>query len=372
MFFVLFSIFTINKVNILFIYTLFIVSIYTIMNLDSFFLYLFLPLPIIFYRDSETIFFLISSTIILSWLFRNRKSFLDYYYFKDYFKTANRLIFAAIFIHIIVYMTFRDITFYCSIFLIFYVVTSIILLRMLRVLYIDGDVKINKFNVILMALLISLSIILSIPQIRGIIFKTLFYLYYYATLFIAYIFAFFIFSFIKIFTLIFGKVNIKFNLDNLPNINNSSNEFAKYVPNQKTLIDVILNSPIISIIIKVILFLIFIRIVISILKRIYISGNSEEEFVEHKESIKSTLIKRNQKKYNLDDEIEYIRFKYFKFLKSLKKNKVEVLSSDTSLDINKKAIGLRENLEEIRDVYINARYNDTGLDKDLVDKIFKK
>ncbi|WP_027307571.1 hypothetical protein [Caloramator sp. ALD01] len=371
-FLVLFSIFTIKDVNILFLYTLLTVSIFTIMDLDSFYIYLFLIIPAIFYRSSETFLFILSYTIMLYWLFRNRKSLFDYYYFKDYFKTANKLIGAAIFIHIIIYMTFKDITFYGSIFLIFYTVTSVLLLRILRVFKIDGDVKINKFNAILMSSLLSFSIILSIPQIRGFIFKMLFYLYYYVTLTIAYVLAFFIFSFIKIFTLIFGEVNIRFNLDNMPNIKNSSNEFIKLAPNKNTLIDAILNSPIIGLIIKAILFLIFIWIVVSILKRISISSNSDDEFVELKESIKITEVKKKQKKYNLDDKVEYIRFKYFKFLKSLKKNKIDILSSDTSLDINNKAKGLWDNLDEIRNIYIKARYNNTGMDKELVDKIFKK
>ncbi|WDC84239.1 hypothetical protein PL321_18785 [Caloramator sp. mosi_1] len=160
------------------------------------------------------------------------------------------------------------------------------MLRTLRVLSIEGEAKISSFNVFFMSSVLLLSVILSIPQIRGILFKLLFYLYYYTTLSIAYAAAFLIFSFAKIFTLIFGKVDFKFNLDNLPQIKNSSNEFAKISPNEKTLIDVFMNSPIVNLLIKIVLFLILIKIVMSILKRIQIGNSYDEEFVEHKESIK--------------------------------------------------------------------------------------
>ncbi|WDC84240.1 hypothetical protein PL321_18790 [Caloramator sp. mosi_1] len=83
------------------------------------------------------------------------------------------------------------------------------------------------------------------------------------------------------------------------------------------------------------------------------------------------MIKRSPKRYNLDDEIEYVRYRYYKFLKGLKRMRIDILSSDTSLDVNKKAEGIKNNLDKIRDVYINARYNNAKIKKELVDDVFK-
>lgn len=101
--------------------------------------------------------------------------------------------------------------------------------------------------------------------------------------------------------------------------------------------------------------------------------NDNLDYIEEREYMEKT----KRKKANIFQNIFYpkdlgdqIRFYYRKFLKKLDKAEIEVGSSDTSFEINQKAKAeFGDQVEEIRDLYINSRYGEKSPNKATVEKM---
>lgn len=89
----------------------------------------------------------------------------------------------------------------------------------------------------------------------------------------------------------------------------------------------------------------------------------EREFIKEKEKKKRRFFREKYPK----ELKEQIRYYYRRYLEKLKKNKVEILKSDTSKEVNHKAQGVNnEVIDRIRAIYTKARYGNVEVDENLV------
>ena len=133
-----------------------------------------------------------------------------------------------------------------------------------------------------------------------------------------------------------------------------------------------LDFTVFKIILGVILIIMILYIIYRLIKK---EGNRRYEstdYIEEREYIKQPKKKKkrfDREKYpkELKDQIRYY---YRKFLNKLSKKDVEILKTDSSLSINKKAErALGKDSNRIREIYIRSRYSDSKVDEDLVEEI---
>ena len=129
---------------------------------------------------------------------------------------------------------------------------------------------------------------------------------------------------------------------------------------------------ILKIISGVILFIVVIYILYKLLLKTGDKNYIGVEYTEHREYIKDEKKKKRKlfgERYPKDSNGQ-IRYYYRKYLEKLNKIDIEILKQDTSLDVSAKA---REEfgteVEEIREIYINSRYKTDEANKDHVEKI---
>lgn len=122
-----------------------------------------------------------------------------------------------------------------------------------------------------------------------------------------------------------------------------------------------------------VLIIVLIYIVYRIFKKSNTSRDDDVEYIEEREQMKKTEKKRKSIFENIippKDIGNQIRFHYRKFLRKVEKAEIELTSSDTSLDINERAKGeFGEEVDEIREIYIDSRYGNKKVDKESVEKI---
>lgn len=117
-------------------------------------------------------------------------------------------------------------------------------------------------------------------------------------------------------------------------------------------------------------------IIILFIAKLFIKGGEKKnkkhviEYVEEREFIKDG---RKKKQRILDiyphDPKEQVRYYYRKYLRKVN-NVSKIESTDTSLDVNNKAVGFnKEIIEKIRNIYINIRYGNKEAKEDTVKEI---
>lgn len=121
------------------------------------------------------------------------------------------------------------------------------------------------------------------------------------------------------------------------------------------------NLSLIKTIFLVLFFILFIYIVYRIIIKSGSSTLEDIDYVEEREYIKDK--KKRKPIFNRDrypeDPLGRIRFYYRKFLKKIDKEGVEIEKTDSSLEINEKAVPVVEgNISRLRDLYIKSRYSD--------------
>jgi hypothetical protein len=157
--------------------------------------------------------------------------------------------------------------------------------------------------------------------------------------------------------------------------------------NKKVNSDYLLNNPNFIKCLQILLWIIFIillfYIIIKILKKTIDVDRKLEAYEEEKEAIikiktnENNLIRRLTKMLKPKENNELVRFYYTKYLKLCLKNKINILYSDTSKEINGKAKDSfnNENINILRNIYIKARYGGEEIDDKLLKKFldyFKK
>ena len=256
-------------------------------------------------------------------------------------------------------------------FIIIFLVSSILLLRILRTINFDADnSKLIKINLLYGISIIGFAILLSIESVRTIIFNGINIV---VNLFIP-ILKLLIYGIaallepIIMFLVKLIKVNPTFNKI-LEQISISTNkkifgDIKGHIPKDSHFIDVLSKVMFFAI-----LAYILIRIIRHFLEKFRLS-ESGQDYIECKEFIKSD--KKNKKKSigNLEtfkprSYSESIRNYYKKFLKLCITNGIDLLSTDTTQQINKKSSNKFDIkvLEKIRKIYVKVRYNDDIGDK---------
>lgn len=132
------------------------------------------------------------------------------------------------------------------------------------------------------------------------------------------------------------------------------------------------NFLILKIMAATILFLVVIYILYKLLSKTGSKNYIGVEYTEHREYIRDE--KKKKRRFFRDpypkNPKEQIRYYYRKFLEKLDKEDIEVLKQDTSLDINEKAADkFANNIDKIRNIYIDSRYGNSNVGKEDVETI---
>ncbi|NLX62006.1 MAG: hypothetical protein GXZ06_05750 [Tissierellia bacterium] len=137
---------------------------------------------------------------------------------------------------------------------------------------------------------------------------------------------------------------------------------------------VVLDFTILKIISALILFIIVAFIVYRLIMRTSTKIYSTISYTEEREFMKKTNKKKRRRwffreKYP-EDLREQVRFFYRRYLEKLKNKDIEIAKSDTSFDINKKAKEVfNHGIDDIRKIYIRCRYGNKKVTKEDVDNI---
>lgn len=136
-------------------------------------------------------------------------------------------------------------------------------------------------------------------------------------------------------------------------------KLLKFASIVKTILIIILTAALIYIVYK---------IIIKLGNRNYVG----EGFTEEREYIKKE--KKKDKVFNIEkypkEFGEQIRYYYRHYLEKLRRSDIEILETDTSLEVNEKAKEVfDEEIEGIREIYINTRYGGKYVDASTVEEM---
>lgn len=248
-----------------------------------------------------------------------------------------------------------------------YLITGVVLLRNLRYLNI-GNVskKISRYNFIINFLLVLTSLVISLEKIRLYLFSFISLLYQRLVDLFFYLFYWFFiivgvaFDFLSKYI----KNNIKSNNKIIPK--------ASDVNKIKELAEARLKDSnyyfVISLIVKTFIILVFVIIVFKIIKRVAYKPIKTEFYKDEREFIYDGKIKENILKKVVEvlkpkNNNDVVRIYYSKLLKKLQ-GLIEIKASDTSMSIKAKSDSYIERAknQEIRDIYIRARYSEDLID----------
>ncbi|NLK42846.1 MAG: hypothetical protein GX300_00425 [Tissierellia bacterium] len=364
------SIGPVSHMVLIFVYT-FVVSLIYALNyrksklFEAFYLLIFLP--ILFYRS--IFFFLMVG--VLTYLYI-KKSLMkgNHYEYVDKLKLTYLLL---IFL-IVMRQPFHDLPGSVNdglVFIILYLVSSIVLTRLQRHLDSKMDIrKIRKTNIRYLMTLAIAFILLVFDGLRtsfvnlvdGLI-RALYYPLY----------------------LLFGKLDFSGDMDLENNIFFSDNNTIEEIPMEEAGEAIIKSQEnvltLVDIFVKVIVFIVIIVIIYLVYKLLMKIGERKDlnslDYIEEREFIKTN--KKRKKRFFRErfprDPRDQVRYYYRKYL-----NKVndlsEIQKADTSLDVNQKATGFDKLvIERIREIYINIRYGNKEIKGETVkemEELYKK
>lgn len=261
------------------------------------------------------------------------------------------------------------------VFIIIYVISSIILLRNLRTAEFNIKNKSqNKINLAYSVGIILFCIIMSIDFIRKTLFKIVYGIYN-IIVGIILIGIKFVGSVIGYLSPRIGQVNIKNSDDGKLDTHNKVDNLSSYLHNKDAYL---MNNKYVLIAIDTILIVLVFFILIKLLKKVWKDKKHNEEFVEEREFIKSdvsltkNLFDKLKKVGAPKDYAEYIRYYYKKFMyKSIKKD-VNITDHDTTLQINEKSEKYfnKSLLKDIREIYIKVRYGNEKPSKETKESFY--
>lgn len=365
----------INQIFLVYIWTI-IVSVVFALNQGKSRVYdlsvLLLLLPLIFYNDIKSIIFILITMIII--FLYIKKSLLK----GNYYTYANKLKVTSIVYIVLTYMKIVANGFQLSMgdeisFFIMYLLSSIILIRSVRHLNSNMDIKKIRRNNIMYIVFISISLfIANLDSFRKSLFLTvsnildtllliIYYPLYLLWLPIEKIMFFFMDMESKQ-EVIQGAIE---NTGENPGVIEDVGEhIAKHIPKDFTIFKII-----------AVILLILLSIYI-IYKLIIKAGNKQYEGLEYSEEREFIKEEKNKRKGRFTRDKypkelkEQIRYYYRRYLNKLKKQNIEINNSDTSLEINSKAEMIYEKeIEKIREIYIESRYSDKIVDEYIVQEM---
>lgn len=328
---------------------------------------LLLLLPLIFYNDKKSVFFILVATILI-YLYIKKSLFKGNYYVYVYqLRWILLLYIVVIFIRLLLDGVKGSIS-YASPFIIVYLLSSIMLVRTIR--HLDSRMsmeKIRRNNIKYLVIIFVVFSIAAFDSLREFIWKPIekgldglitavFYPLY---------------LFCKNIdppteTPIEEMMEYEPGMDEAADmeVEELRNILEEYVPWDFTMFKRILG---------VLLALVLIYIVYKvIMKAGYSRGYKSIEYTEEREYIKKPKKRKKlfrREKYPRELR-EQIRYYYRRYLDKLIKEDINISNSDTSTEINEKAEEIfGKEIEEIRDIYIYSRYSSKEVDEGMVEKM---
>ena len=377
--FFLFSSFTsTNEVAFLFLWTVAASTIYAVVHRRSRIFevsILLLFLPLILYRSSQAVFFIIVTTLVIFLYIKNSLARGNHYAYVSKIKTTYLLYPPLIYLNYFFNYFKLSIT-YAAPFIIIYLLSSIILARTIR--HLDTNMglkdirKNNVKNILIMSAVYAVTAFENLRDSLLVLGEKILIVIYYPIVWLG-----------KLRAMILRKLYslIKIPESVLEYQEKADGEFTK--KQLEAIKKFEEESPLDLTMLKRILGLLAVIVIIYIVyKLIMRAGNrryESVEYVEVREYIKESKEKKKKrfKKDKFPKELrEQIRYYYRRFLDKLKQNDIEILKTDSSLEINQKAEGLfGEEINRIREIYINTRYSDSQVDENLVremESLYKK
>ena len=325
---------------------------------------LLLLLPLKFYNNQSAILITVISIIFIYIYTKKSLAKVNYYEYTYKLKFTILLLIVLIGVRSILDELSGSIGYALS-FIVIYLLSSVILTRLMR--HIDSNLEIKKIRKTNIRYLIFMTIGFSIAvfdnfreNIINILDKLLTALYY------------------PIY-LLFGRIRFDSKLDEIKvediNIVEPEEVFIGELPDQMLADDQIGNKlyKYFEIFTKALIFILILILVYFIYILFIRSGDKSygnSDYTEEREYIKDKKKKRKKRLLRErfpSDLKEQIRYYYRRYLEKLKKNKIEILKTDTSLEVNERAEEIFEDdLERIREIYIETRYGDKDIDHDTV------
>lgn len=330
---------------------------------------LLLLMPLIFYNTSTSIYFiLMTSTLIITYIVKSLGQGNRFQYARKL--KESYMIYTMIIILGLTSKGFHQLMSYGIPFIIIYLLTTVILVRSIR--HIESGMdrsKIRKVNGRYLGIISIISSIVTLDRLREFIFST-----------IGNIYDFIITIVLKILYYPIILIAMIINKLLLPILGNFWQgvellDFQMGIPSPEEFeqIDVITrDSPILNIIIRFIIIVLVLYIVYKLITKIGSSNHEGIEYTEEREYIKSSKKKKRRiiKEKFPQDLREQIRYYYRRYLEKLEDYNIELIKSDTSLEINEKAEEIfKEDLEKVRNIYIDSRYGNKNVDKSMVEEI---
>ncbi|MCS7202017.1 MAG: hypothetical protein NZ841_04510 [Dictyoglomus sp.] len=344
----------------------------------SFILFL---IPIILFPSLvNTIFNMIFIFYIFNLINNNMKE-VSYGNFVDYFKKSLPIIFIIIFTSIFLRYypeKFSNIERFVLPYIFIYLVTSVLLLRVLRYLeYNPLDKGLLIINLRYTVIIILLALILSFPSIRNVIFSSFSKIFQFLVNIFTIVFGilFIIVGYFLqklvyyIILFLYSKNIIKSEHQVIESLSSRLENILRLFMGQKKLSWTFLDT-FITIVFSSLIILLTIILIFGLLKRNNFISKNKETYKEEKEFIfpKKNIFQSIFLKIKREKDLNIVRIYYKRYLKESTKRGIEILPSFTSLDIYEKTkhIFNPEILTRMREIYIYVRYNIKIPSSDLV------
>ncbi len=369
---IFFSFASINEIFIIFLWTIIVSYIFALNHKKSkryqMIMLLFLG-PLLFYHSASSIYFLVI-TAILIYIYMTKSLMKGNYdeYISKLKKTY--IMYGAVCILALMNRGFYNYINFSVPFIIIYLMTTIILVRSIRHLESGMDMKkIRQVNYRYIGMISVISFIVTLDNLRTFMFFMIKKTY-----------LFFIDIIMKLLyypiVIIGGMVNKIISYLMSKAIENGALEqllgdmLGKESPPVEEMYEIYYSST--RTVMKILLIIFIIYIIYKLIIKVGDRSYKGLEYTEEREYIKEPKKKKrrfSREKYPKELN-EQIRYYYRRYLEKLNKKKVEVLKTDTSLDINEKAEEIyEEGIERIRKIYIDSRYGNGDVDKNMVEEM---
>ncbi|MCX7942382.1 MAG: hypothetical protein N2516_04715 [Dictyoglomaceae bacterium] len=306
---------------------------------------------------------------------------VSYGNFVDYFKKSLPIIFIIIFTSIFLRYypeKFSNIERFVLPYIFIYLVTSVLLLRVLRYLeYNPLDKGLLIINLRYTVIIILLALILSFPSIRNVIFSSFSKIFQFLVNIFTIVFGilFIIVGYFLqklvyyIILFLYSKNIIKSEHQVIESLSSRLENILRLFMGQKKLSWTFLDT-FITIVFSSLIILLTIILIFGLLKRNNFISKNKETYKEEKEFIfpKKNIFQSIFLKIKREKDLNIVRIYYKRYLKESTKRGIEILPSFTSLDIYEKTkhIFNPEILTRMREIYIYVRYNIKIPSSDLV------
>lgn len=324
-------------------------------------------MPLIFYKDIKSIAFILLLTVFM-YLYV-KKSLLEGTHSEYAYKIKYTYILCFILGYISAKAFGQDghintaLPFYTI-----YFISSLILLRTIRHIDSNMDVeKIRKNNIKYLALIAVMCLVAASKELRNFIWIRFKYVFDKLLLIIYYP----IYLLGKLFDRDWEKVVVE-----NPQYETVEKGTDSILEELQELTDEsgILDFTILKVIFTAILFLIVLFIVYKLIMKSSTRQYSTISYTEEREFIRDVSKRKRRRwffreKYPVDLR-DQVRFFYRKYLERLKRENVNILKSDTSLDVNQKAREIFDHgIDDMRKIYIKCRYSNEEVTQENVDNI---